>query len=490
MAKKRGVGVGGKRGKRAKVERPRADVARLAAAVQREIDARLGPNATFEQRQDAALQVMSEALQKRADDDLQQMVTEDEEVDVDGRTYRRLEQRSSATYQGRWGPHVIEEALYREVGVRNGPTIKPIELRAGLIEHMTPDMARMVGELSAASSSRQIEHTLRATGYASPSRSFLEKRVGAMSSKIADAVATLESSARTLEEIPASVASISCGLDRLSVRMAERVTGEQGEVAHATRAEPYERTPPPLKDHHYRKAWAASVTMYDAAGTELHTLRYGTDAAADSAMLADRVANDVVAVMRARPGIPLHCVQDAAPELRVLPEALARAVPANTAVVELVDFEHLMEYLDAVVDACEPAGDPHSWKSWYRHELLRDDRAIDRIFAKLRRLARKLPRVEESTNARTAVAKALSYIRRRRSKMRYASHYAANLPIGSGATESTCWQMQQRIKRAGQSWEHGLRGVMAVRGLVLSERWTSAWPAYAATHRKEVRRAA
>ena len=75
--------------------------------------------------------------------------------------------------------------------------------------------------------------------------------------------------------------------------------------------------------------------------------------------------------------------------------------------------------------------------------------------------------------------------------MRYASFYAAKLPIGSGATESTCWQMQQRVKLPGQSWEpHGLRGVLAIRGLVLSERWNAAWKPYAATHRKEVRVAA
>ncbi|MSP59745.1 MAG: hypothetical protein EXR72_05275, partial [Myxococcales bacterium] len=58
----------------------------------------------------------------------------------------------------------------------------------------------------------------------------------------------------------------------------------------------------------------------------------------------------------------------------------------------------------------------------------------------------------------------LSYIKTRKHKMRYASHYAANLPIGSGATESTCWQMQQRVKLPGQSWEtHGLRGILAMR---------------------------
>jgi len=41
--------------------------------------------------------------------------------------------------------------------------------------------------------------------------------------------------------------------------------------------------------------------------------------------------------------------------------------------------------------------------------------------------------------------------------MRYATHYATNLPIGSGATESTCWQMQQRVKLPGQSWDKSRR---------------------------------
>ncbi len=75
--------------------------------------------------------------------------------------------------------------------------------------------------------------------------------------------------------------------------------------------------------------------------------------------------------------------------------------------------------------------------------------------------------------------------------MRYASHYHGNLPIGSGATESTCWQMQQRVKLPGQSWDvPGLRGILAMRALVISERWPLAWPRYAATHRKDVRVAA
>ena len=86
-----------------------------------------------------------------------------------------------------------------------------------------------------------------------------------------------------------------------------------------------------------------------------------------------------------------------------------------------------------------------------------------------------------------AVAAALRYVRKRKQKMRYASLYEANLPIGSGATESTCWQMQRRVQRPGQSWEvPGLRGILAVRSLVLSERWNEAWKPYAARQRKEV----
>ncbi len=68
-----------------------------------------------------------------------------------------------------------------------------------------------------------------------------------------------------------------------------------------------------------------------------------------------------------------------------------------------------------------------------------------------------------------------------------ASLYQANLPFGSGATESTCWQMQRRVQRPGQSWEvPGLRGILAIRGLVLTERWSEAWKPYAAKHLKVV----
>ena len=123
-------------------------------------------------------------------------------------------------------------------------------------------------------------------------------------------------------------------------------------------------------------------------------------------------------------------------------------MPADVEVVELVDFEHVARYLDNVIDACDPA-DTHDMKSWYRSVLLDDASGIDRIQHNLRRQGQRLPVDDDSAAARKAIAAALSYMRPRKDKMRYASHYRQNLPIGSGATESTCWQMQQRVKLPG-----------------------------------------
>jgi hypothetical protein len=459
---------------------------RIAEMIDREIQEQLGPNATFEQQQDAAAAIASDALWVRADDNLHKAITTAEEVEVDGCWYRRLDQPSSAPYHGRWGDHHLEESLYRKVGVHNGPTIKPIELRVGMIKNLMPDMARIVGELGAETGSRSVSKTLRVTGLVPPSRAVIAKRTTDMAVEIADEIDHLEQAARDVETVPAEVGSVSCGMDRMAVRMSE-VTDPENPTP-STRAEPYERTPPPEKEHHWRMAWVGSTSVYDKQGNELHTWRYATEASADPTTIARRVAKDVAWITNAHRGVPIHCVQDGASELRALPEALALTLPANTSPVELVDFEHLMGYLEDVVEACEPAGDPHDWKGWYRSLLLRDDAAIDQIWRKLRGLAKTLS--GRGTEARNAVAAALSYIRHRKPKMRYASHYAANLPIGSGATESTCWQMQQRVKLPGQSWDVGLRGVLAMRGLALSDRWAAAWQPYAAKHRKEVRLAA
>jgi hypothetical protein len=454
-------------------------VDRLVEELRRLERAQVGPNSTFEERQDFGFEILVDVLRKKTDLDLRESVTTAEEVEVDEQRFRRLKQSSSATYFSRWGAHHIEESLYREVGVHNGRTVKPIEVRLGLVENMTPDLARIVGELSAERSSRPVARTLKVVGFAAPSRSFLEDHVSRMSREMAELAPDLEAHARASQPLPAGIASVSCGLDRMAVRMAEEIEGTL-----CTRDEPYQRSPPPQKEYHYRQAWVGSVTTYNAEGEALGTWRYGVEASADPAGLAERVAADVKRVVMSAPEVAVHCIQDAAPALLVLPKVLQRDLPPNTARVDLVDFEHLAGYFDAIVDACQPV-DPDAHKRRYRAELLEDDNAIDRIQRRLRDLGRQLSK--GATGTREAVAAALRYIRKRKHLMRYATHYRANRPIGSGATENTCWQMQERVKLPGQSWgEPGLRGLLAMRGLVLSGRWAPAWTLFAELHRATV----
>ena len=384
---------------------------------------------------------------------------------------------------------MVEEPLYRLVGQHNGPTIKPLELRMGIIEGMVPDLARMVGKLSAEQTSRQLVGTLETVRMVGPSRACLEKRVKVIAAEMADQVEQLEEAARAAEQLPEPVAAVSCGMDRGTVRMVEPL--DPATVPPRERSEPYQRTPPPPCELHYRMAWNGSVTLYDIVGKPLHTYRYAAEAGADPVELARRISADVAWVQRKHLFADVHCIQDAAPELRVLPEMLAATLPPSVTMhgIDLVDFKHLLGYLEDVVDICEPAGDPRGLKRWYRTELLSDDGAIDRIWRKLRDLGKSLPL--SARKKRKAVAAALSYIRTRKDRMRYATRYSQRLPIGSGDTENTVWLMQQRVKRAGQSWQvRGLRGVLTLRALVLSERWEAAWASYAATKHEEVRRAA
>lgn len=108
-----------------------AMIVKLAREVRREVRRRHGTDRTFEKNCDRAAAVMAETLWVAVNEELEELVTEDDEVDIDGIRYRRLEQRSSAEYFGRWGCHEVHEPLYRQIGKRNGPTVNRSSIAQG-----------------------------------------------------------------------------------------------------------------------------------------------------------------------------------------------------------------------------------------------------------------------------------------------------------------------------------------------------------------------
>jgi hypothetical protein len=431
--------------------------------------------------------VMAQAMWLAEEERLKALTSRAPLVSIDGRQYRRLSQPSSAVYSGRWGAHVVEEPLYRAVDQRNGPTVKPLDLRVGVVgDRLLPDCAHAVGYLSGLMTSREVETTLATLGFTPPSRTTI---YGAMMGIGEALVANAEALHETVladEQVSENVAGVTVGLDRMAVLIDEALEGDARAAALRRRdGRTYERTPAEPHARAWRMAWVGSLTLLDPEGAAIKTIRHGIPPCDDPSQVAARLVDEVCHVVTQVPRVKVVCVQDGARDLDVLRTELRRRLPEGVERHHLVDIQHLLGYLGDVVTACQPAGDPNNVLDWYRAKLLTDDGAIDDIFRGLRRQAKGLART--ATAQRAALAAAITYIRTRRKLMRYASVAAANLAVGSGATESACAVFQLRVKRPGMHWQpDGLRPVMAIRGIVSSGRWDLSWSHLASWHRANV----
>ena len=74
------------------------------------------------------------------------------------------------------------------------------------------------------------------------------------------------------------------------------------------------------------------------------------------------------------------------------------------------------------------------------------------------------------------VAREINYFTEHREHLHYAARAAEGCPIGSGAMESLCGQLQGRFKRAGQFWtEPGRRRLMALEVARRNQDWNEVW---------------
>lgn len=125
---------------------------------------------------------------------------------------------------------------------------------------------------------------------------------------------------------------------------------------------------------------------------------------------------------------------------------------------------------------------------WHRMKLLTDDNGAAHIVEHLRRrvAAHECDAASDLTLG-DALANALRYFENRRPLMKYAEARAANLPVGSGGTGSTCGLLQLRVKHPGSHWRPlGLRRILAARSFDLSGRWEAGFRLHHATVQSEV----
>ncbi len=103
---------------------------RDALAVMKSALQKVLPEAAFTERERAALLLSNEAVRQTLEADLQDLADEyGEHVLVDGVEYKAHE-LGNVSYHSLVGPLLVSRATFREVGVRNGPTVVPLDLVA------------------------------------------------------------------------------------------------------------------------------------------------------------------------------------------------------------------------------------------------------------------------------------------------------------------------------------------------------------------------
>jgi len=379
-------------------------------------------------------------------------------VELDGAAYRRMSTTATIEVLGRHGGIPIERALYRQIGVRNGPTIDPIALTCGLVEgRMTPAAAVAFGRLAQAVPWREAAETANSMGVLPYSRSTLQRNgelMGALWDDISD-----EAEQRLIEEfkIPEKAVSLSASVDRVSLAFAE-----EREATAADRKRGISR---PLSVV-FHMAYCGVWTLHDAEGKPLHSVRYAYRPELGADKLETALREDITALLRRRKDLRVTTLADGAPEMQNLLDRVTEDIDVEK---RMVDFWHLIEKLGGAARATNRR--TKRLLKRFARALLSDDSAIEDIEQEVLSWAE--PYQKERPKG---LHDALTYIENQRERLRYASARASGLPIGSGHVEATCKTIVSvRMKRCGARWkDDGAQAILSLRSLATSSRWEPA----------------
>jgi hypothetical protein len=405
---------------------------------------------------------------------LRSLDTQEERVEVDGIAWRRMNLHAAETYWSLRGPVRVERGLYRREDVRNGPTIVPLDKRAGMVEgRYTPAAAKAVAKLAEALPSRDADALVRSLGVLPYSRASQQRAgldIGARWDTLHEAAEPAITEAMTL---PKAAASLSIAADRVALPMAEDRPATLDDIAAGIK-NPFAVN--------YRMAFVGVLTLYDADGEALTSIRHAHIADEGEKTVRASLAADVGRLMKRRPDLKLVTLSDGAPDMQALVDGAAEGLPV---VAKLTDIWHLLEKLSAAARATGryPKDQIVEWKD----ALLACDDTVETIEANLKTWAAEYDpqTVPEDLHA------ALTYIENRRDRLRYATAHAAGLPVGSGTAEATCKTIVTvRMRRAGASWTpEGAQAILGLRALGTSsvERWDAALDRLIASYTAKVK---
>lgn len=145
--------------------------------------------------------------------------------------------------------------------------------------------------------------------------------------------------------------------------------------------------------------------------------------------------------------------------------------------VQRLDLFHANTYLWAVANELHGAGTAQA-RQWVKPLLrqVRNDQ-VAKVITQLEDLKPSL-----SKSAADAANKTIEYYKNNQKRMKYKDGRRRNEPVGSGAIESTCRQLQCRMKRCGQFWStRGDEALLCLETFWRNDRWELLFPHAALT---------
>lgn len=393
--------------------------------------------------------------------DLERLDVDADGVEVDGERFRRRAGKTTGHYMTSMGKVEVQRSTYRARGGHGGRTIAPLELRLGLVDgHWTLAAAEIGLAFMAAVPSEASASLLEMIGGMCPSASHLDrlpKRINEVWETHREVLeeAVRESAKTDLPSVE-EVARIAVSLDGIMVPMKDA---------------PRERSPNKQasgpKGH--REVGCASLTLYDAEGKRLHTIRFGRMPEKHKVTLHRQMQAELDSLIERYPSASLAVIADGAPDNWRILDAIADET--GRSFDRVLDYWHAVEHFDL---ALRKARVSKKARSEWRRAVREDENGVERLITELG------AHVAKSTgNRRVVIEREFEYLVKHADRMDYPRLAAEGCPIGSGVQEGVCKSLvADRMKCSGMTWlQAGGQAILTSRGWAQSGRLSHAWQA-------------
>ena len=366
---------------------------------------------------------------------LQQFDTHGQPIVQSGRTWSTKGVQPK-TYQTPYGKVSLERHVYQTSD--GGVTLCPLEQKARIILTSTPRFAQQISHKYAEMSSRRVVEDLRLNHGRHVPQSFVQELTDFVGSIV---LAQEESWSYKTPKQSVPIQTLSIGIDGTCMLMC---------------------------DEHYREAMVGTISLYDAQGIRQHTTYVAASPEYGKATFLNRMEREIERITEQFPIAYRQGLADGALENWDFLTPLTDT--------QGLDFQHALKYLIDVSKALYPRS-PTSRTAWLDEQChnLKHNRGA--AIEQLRRMETiELTPLSEAN--RKGLEGAITYFRNHCHQMNYAEAMEANLPIGSGVTESACKVIVKgRLCGAGMKWKDiGAAVVLSLRTLTYTKgRWEQFW---------------